>query len=203
MSLLRAFIAIELPASIQDAIQNQTALLRRALDSSLARWVPVHNVHLTLKFLGDVSPLNLEMLTQMLTREAGGYSAFDVQFGDLGSFPTSRRPRVIWVGLSAPAALESLQRGIESAAARLGYQQEERAFSPHLTIGRVRQNLSASALQKVRAALELEGTKIGELGAARVAAVHLYKSDLQPDGSVYTKLFSTPLKPLQPPSFAA
>ena len=201
MILLRAFIAIELPASIQDAIQKQTALLRQALDSPLVRWVPAHNVHLTLKFLGDVSPLNIEMLTQMLTREADGYSAFDVQIGNLGSFPTPRRPRVIWVGLSAPAARESLQRGIESAAARLGYQQEERAFSPHLTIGRVRQNLSAFALQKVRAALE--GTKIGELGTARVAAVHLYKSDLQPDGSVYTKLFSTPLKPLQPPSFAA
>ncbi len=192
MSLLRAFIAVELPENLQDTIQQQTTRLRQALDSSLVRWTPTRNMHLTLKFLGDVSPANIKLLCEMLTREAEQYPAFDIRIADLGSFPNSRRPRVIWVGLYAPAVLESLQRGIESAAARLGYTPEERPFSPHLTIGRVRQNLSAQDSQKIRSALE--SVKIGELGTARVDSTHLFKSDLQPGGSVYTRLFSAPLR---------
>jgi 2'-5' RNA ligase len=192
MSLLRAFIAIDLPVPIQDTIQIQTRRLRESLDSSVVRWTPAHNIHLTLKFLGDVSPANLELLREMLTREAEQHPAFEMRVAHLGSFPTARRPRVIWVGLHAPAILESLQRGIEAAAARLGYAPEERPFSPHLTIGRVRQNLSAQDSQKIRVALET--MKIGELGTARVDCAHLYKSDLQPGGSVYTKLFSARLK---------
>jgi 2'-5' RNA ligase len=192
MSILRAFIAIEIPVPIQNAIQQQTANLYQALDSSLVRWVPAHNIHLTLKFLGDVSPANIEMLTQTLIQEADQQPEFDIRISGIGSFPTSRRPRVIWIGLHAPAVLNALQRSIESSAARLGYAPEERPFSPHLTIGRVRQNLPAAGLQKIRNALER--TKVGDLGSARVASVHLFKSDLQPGGSVYTKLFSAPLR---------
>lgn len=192
MSLLRAFIAVELPISIQDAIQQQTFQLRQALDPSLVRWTPAHSVHLTLKFLGDVSPANLNLLTEMLTREAEQHPAFDMRVGNIGSFPTSRQPRVIWVGLYAPAVLGSLQRGIEAAAARLGYAPDDRPFSPHLTIGRVRQNLSNADLQKIRAALD--STQVGHIGTATVDCAYLYKSDLQPGGSVYTRLFSAPLK---------
>jgi 2'-5' RNA ligase len=87
--------------------------------------------------------------------------------------------------------LLSLQHAIETATARLGYASEERGFSPHLTIGRVRQNVSTMDLQKIRAALE--EAKVGRLGTAHVDAVHLFKSELHPNGSVYTKLFSAPL----------
>lgn len=192
MGLLRAFIAVELPVFLQESIQQNTARLRQALNSSLVRWTPAHNIHLTLKFLGDVSPANITLLCEMLTREAEPHPAFDMSIAGLGSFPTSRRPRVIWLGLRAPAVLESLQHGIESAAARLGYASEERPFSPHLTIGRVRPDLSAQEIQRIRTGLE--STKIGELGTARIDSIHLFKSDLQPGGSVYTKLFSAPLK---------
>jgi len=195
MSLLRAFIAIEIPVSIQDVIHGQTVTLRQALDPSLVRWVPAHNIHVTLKFLGDVSPANTEMLNQMLIQEAGQQPEFEIHVSGIGSFPTSRRPRVIWVGLHAPAALESLQRGVEASAARLGYAPEERPFSPHLTIGRVRQNLSADGLQKIRNSLER--TQVGDLGSAKIDSVHLFKSDLQPGGSLYTKLFSAPLRKQQ------
>lgn len=190
MSLLRAFIAIEIPPSILDAIQKETADLQRASGAGV-RWVPCSNLHLTLKFLGGVSPANLDLLTQMLAAEAAAHKPFDLQVGGLGSFPTPRRPRVIWIGLSAPAALESLQRGIEAASARLGYAEEDKPFSPHLTIGRVKQQTSSSELQTVRAALER--TQVGSLGAARVEAVHLFKSDLCSTGAVYTRLFSAPL----------
>jgi 2'-5' RNA ligase len=133
------------------------------------------------------------MLEQTLTAETTGSAPFSMQIGGLGSFPTPRRARIIWIGIQAPAALESLQHGIESAAARLGYEPEARPFSPHLTIGRVRQPVSAGDQQQVRVALER--TQVGALGSADVTSVHLFKSDLQPTGSVYTRLFSAPLKP--------
>ncbi len=99
---------------------------------------------------------------------------------------------MLWVGLKAPPELGSLQRSIEAAAARLGYESEERDFSPHLTIGRVRQNASSGDLHKIRAALE--DCRVGLLGSTTLDAIHLFKSELRPEGSVYTRLFSAPLQ---------
>ncbi|MFZ5820389.1 MAG: RNA 2',3'-cyclic phosphodiesterase [Chloroflexota bacterium] len=192
MSLLRVFIAIEIPPVVRQAIEKNTARLQSALDANLVRWTPTGNIHLTLKFLGDVSPPTIDMLAQMLDREASQHSSFEMQFGGLGTFPNPRRPRVIWVGIQAPAALEALRRGIEAATARMGYPTENRPFSPHLTIGRVKQTTGPADAQKIR--LALEATKIGALGAGKVEAVHLFKSDLKPAGSLYTRLFSAPLK---------
>lgn len=191
MTPSRVFIAIEIPLPIRQAIHAQTESLRAALGRGLVRWVPVENMHLTLKFIGDVSPAQLDALAQMTTAEAA-CAPFSMEVGGLGSFPTPRRARVIWIGIHAPAALTSLQRGLESAAARLGCEAEERPFSPHLTIGRVKQPVSAGDRQKVHAALE--ETRLGPLGRADVTAVHLFKSDLKPSGAEYTCLFSAPLK---------
>jgi len=192
MSLLRTFIAVEIPSHVQKKIQQETEPLRKAIGASFVRWVSIQNVHLSLKFLGDVSPASVDTLTQMLRAEADSCPEFDMQISGLGSFPSLRRPRVLFIGIQAPAELEALYRGIESACARLGYESEGRGFSPHLTIGRIKQDASASDQQKVRHALA--ETKIDSLSIARVNSVHLYKSDLKPTGSVYTQIFSAPLK---------
>jgi len=186
--MLRSFIAIEIPTDVQDAMDRSTAALKKALARPLVRWVAAHNVHLTLKFLGDVSPANLELLAQALKFEAGQHASFSLSIGGLGVFPNLRRPRIVWIGIEAPAALQALQRGIEAAAARLGYEPENRPFSPHLTIGRVNQNASAAEVQQIRAALEQ--TRVGALGAVTVEAVQIFKSDLQPGGAVYTHLYT-------------
>jgi 2'-5' RNA ligase len=192
MGSLRAFIAVEIPHEIRQAIHEQaTGVLKRTL-GPLIRWVPPENMHLTLKFLGDVSPASMELLKQMLRTEADKAHAFDIHIGGLGSFPSLRRARVIYIGIQAPAGLDALNRGIESACVRLGYQAEERSFSPHLTLGRVRQDVTASDQQSIRSALE--GLRIDSLGTARVDSVHLFKSDLKPSGSVYAKLFSAPFR---------
>ena len=191
MSLLRAFIAVELPIEIRETACAATSNLRKKI-GSLVRWVPMENMHLTLKFLGDISPSNMNMLCQMLHAETDLFNCFDLRLNGLGSFPSLKRPRVIYIGIQAPAALEALQRGIESASRRIGYESQERGFSPHLTIGRVRQNITATEQQTIRRALEK--TEIDSLGSARVDSIHLYKSDLKPTGSVYTRLFSAPLK---------
>lgn len=192
MSVLRTFIAVDIPAELRHVIQQKTNSLRATLGVSSVRWVAAENIHLTLKFLGDVSPANVDVLTQLLRAEADIIPAFDMQIGGLGSFPSLRRPRVLFIGIQAPALLEALFRGIESACARLGYESETRGFSPHLTIGRMKQDMSASDQQKIRGALA--DFHIDSLGTARVDSVHLYKSELKPNGSVYTKLYSAQLK---------
>jgi 2'-5' RNA ligase len=192
MSVVRAFIAIELPALAQETIDKQTARLQQTLGRDLVRWTPTHNIHITLKFLGDVAAAHIGFLKQMLTRELANHAGFDLQIGGLGSFPNSKRPRVLWLGLQAPPALLSLQRAIETAAVRLGHEKEERAFSPHLTIGRVKPNVAPMELQKIHSVLE--SVQLGNIATARVDSVHLFKSDLKPEGSVYTKLFTAKLQ---------
>jgi len=192
MASLRAFIAIEISPSIQQAIQASLANLRRALGPKLVKWIPSENLHLTIKFLGDISPTGVTKLTDMLTAEAARSESFSIHVHGLGSFPNPKRARVIWIGLDAPASLTSLASGIEAACVRLGYDAEARPFSPHLTVGRVKEPLSADARRAVTAALEQ--TQVGDLGMAIIDSVHLFKSDLKPTGAEYTRLFSALLK---------
>jgi 2'-5' RNA ligase len=189
MSLLRAFIALDIPVNLQQKIHEATAQIRGEM-GPLVKWIPAGNLHLTLKFLGDVSPAGVDALTQLLRAEADSCHPFEMHIGGLGSFPSPRRARVIFVGIQAPAALEALYRGLESACARLGYEPESRSFSPHLTIGRVRQYIGAADGQRIRRALE--ATTIDALGTARVDSVQLYKSDLTSVGAQYTVLCSAP-----------
>ncbi len=191
MNVIRAFIAISLTPEIYQNLDRILEDLKGRLPGTAVRWVPARNIHLTLKFLGDVSVANLELLTKLLQSEVGRYTPFEVSVGDIGAFPSIRRPRVVWVGVKAPADLQALQHGIEAETARLGYAHEEREFSPHLTLGRVSRNATSQDVQRIS---EVIGSvKVGFLGAARVQAVNLYRSDLNPHGSVYTQIFSAPL----------
>lgn len=191
MNQFRTFIAIDLPHPILESIEKQTSRLRQALGNDLIRWVSPTNMHLTLKFLGNVSASHLDFLQQLISQTASLHPQFDLQIGGIGSFPNTKRPRVLWVGVHAPADLASIQRSIEGGAVRLGYEKEERAFSPHLTIGRVRQQIHARDLQKIESALA--GFQLGRIGTARVGSIQLFKSDLHAEGSVYTRLFTAPL----------
>jgi 2'-5' RNA ligase len=189
--MLRSFIAIEIPSGIQSAIARGVDSLKNSLPKSLIRWVAPENVHLTLKFLGDVSPTNLQHLAEVLKGEAASLETFFLSVGGIGAFPNARRARVIWIGLENPPALQELQRGLEAATAKLGYSVDDRPFSPHVTLGRVGQNVSSADSQLIRS--KLEATRLGILGTVRVDEVHIFKSDLRPGGSVYTHIFALPL----------
>jgi 2'-5' RNA ligase len=189
--LIRAFIAIELPQAIQQQLGGLLAALQRQLPGPLVRWVPASNIHLTLKFLGDVSTANIGALADLLSAVAAPHSAFEISVGGLGAFPNSARPRLLWVGVNAPPDLAALQRAIDQQAARLGFPAEARPFSPHLTLGRVRRDPSPADLGRLAALLA--ATRVGSLGLAPVTAVHLFRSDLKPGSPVYTRLFSAPL----------
>lgn len=189
--MLRSFIAIEIPTEIQTVILRETKNLRQILKKWLIRWVPQENIHLTLKFLGDVSPANLDNLKDRLFQELHQIPAFDISVRGLGAFPNPRRPRILWIGVEAPHELTVISQTIESVASHFGFIPEMRPFSPHLTIGRVNQHASGNDLQQIRTGLE--HTDVGYLGTATVRGIHIFQSDLHPSGAVYTQLHTIPL----------
>jgi 2'-5' RNA ligase len=156
------------------------------------RFVPVSGIHLTLKFLGEILPGLADSLHPALDRVAGARLPFTVRVRGAGCFPDHGRPRVLWVGLEeSQGALASVQRAIELECAGLGLPAEDRPFSPHLTLGRVRHEAGAEAASFVRAVLDRE--QAVELGVLTVDSVHLFRSDLRPTGAEHHRLHSSVL----------
>lgn len=189
--MFRCFVALELPVPLQNAIEGALTDLRAGIGADVVRWVPCHNIHLTLKFLGETAVSSLEMIRASLESVTARFSPFDVLVTGFGTFPNVREPRILWVGLTAPHILASLHRELDLATVRLGYASEGRAFSPHLTVGRTRQHVGQMEAKRLR--MGLERMELGEIGGWNVDAVHLFQSELLPSGSVYTKLFSAAL----------
>jgi 2'-5' RNA ligase len=191
MNVIRAFIAIDLSKEVCQNLEKVIKDLKEGMGSAPVRWMPAKNIHLTIKFLGDVSVGNLDLLSDIIQSEVNRHPSFDLSVGGLGTFPSIRRPRVIWVGVKAPAELDALHRGVEAEMAHLGYAPEDRPFSPHLTLGRVARNVNSEEL--LRISDTMSNIKVGFLGATHIEAVHLYRSDLQPGGAVYSRLFTASL----------
>jgi len=150
-------------------------------------WVAPDNFHLTLKFLGPVATEGLAAVTETLTSAAAACAPFKLELGGLGAFPSPTRPRVLWVGLDTGAAAATvLATRIDEALATLGFAREARAFSAHVTLGRVRQPHAQPRLGEALAAARV-------VGAVDVARVSLMRSELSPRGARYTELATAPL----------
>lgn len=189
--VIRTFIAVDLPPGVLSALGQISAQLQEKLPRTPVRWVDNHKMHLTLKFLGDVSTENIGMVEKILLSESAKRPVMEIGIGGIGAFPNMRHPRVIWIGVEAPPDLSDLRRGIEDGIARLGYNYDKYEFTPHLTLGRISRKASAKDVRSVGSVLH--EFQVGFIGAARIDAVHLYRSDLNPDGARYTRLFSAPL----------
>jgi len=189
--VIRTFIAVDLPPSVLDALEQITSRLQEMLPNMPVRWVDVQKMHLTLKFLGDISKENIEMVEKILLSEGAKRPVLEIGIGGIGAFPKMRHPRVIWIGVEAPTDLFDLRRGIEDGVARLGYNYDKYEFTPHLTLGRISRKASARDVRTVGNVLH--DFQVGFLGVARIEAVHLYRSDLHPDGAKYSCLYSAPL----------
>jgi len=186
---IRAFIAIELPKDIQDklfSVQLEIQAKVGGAGKKAVRWVPSGNIHLTLKFLGEVSESNLNSLSDIIKNETARHAAFTLTIRGLGAFPSPHRPRIIWVGSEAPLTLSNLQKGIDLGTQKLGYPGEDRSFSPHLTLGRIAQNAHPDEVYSISQIFNKYDP--GELGQTLVSEIHLFRSDLHPGGAVYTSL---------------
>ncbi len=188
MNLVRAFIAVEISPNLKAKLHKETVSLRGALTRPLVRWVDVGNMHLTFKFLGDTPLDKLEMLKDYLAEAVEGQIPFEIGIGKLGVFASFSRPRVIWAGVQDKGQLASLYRCVETAANRMGSEPERRPFSPHLTLGRVKQRPSQYEREKIRAAVQSH-EKL-DFGKMQVNALHIFESQLKPTGAVYRSLFT-------------
>lgn len=192
MESVRAFIAIELPQPIKSAISRLQGSLRQCEPSSV-KWVDADSVHLTLKFLGNVASETIPEITGAVSSAVAEAGSFELVLSDPGTFPNLRAPRVVWVGLSGEtAALSALHKSVEQALVPLGYPPEKRGFSPHLTLGRVRE--SASPGQRQRLGGLVASLRIDERPSFTVEAVNLMKSTLTRERAIYSRLALLPLK---------
>src|SRR4030042_3396651 len=126
MSVIRAFIAIDLSPEIHQKLEEVLENYQAQLPKVSIRWVAVKNIHLTLKFLGDVSLSTISILTDMIQAEVSNHYRFEISVGGSGAYPNIRQPRVIWGGVEAPQELNAIQNGIETTTSRLGYAREGR-----------------------------------------------------------------------------
>jgi 2'-5' RNA ligase len=151
------------------------------------RWVQVEILHLTLRFLGETAPATLDRVRQAAAECAASWRAFDLQVRGLGCFPDSQRPRVIWAGASDDSgALAAVAMDLERIARQVGFPAEQRRFSAHLTIGRVRDRLSAEGSRRLAELIRRSGSE--SYGTVPVREIELLKSDLRPSGPIYSRL---------------
>lgn len=186
MSVVRAFIALELPEAMQRELDKLSVGLQKLLSDLPLRWVRTENIHLTLKFLGNTSEDDLARIQAIIDRQARTVAPIQIEFSEFGLFPNAQKPLVLWVGVKVPAELQALQQGIEANLAEIGYPAEERGFTPHLTLARVRREHKLANLKRigdVMASVRLEPSAAGVIDA-----VTLFRSDLKPGGSVYNPI---------------
>jgi RNA 2',3'-cyclic 3'-phosphodiesterase len=182
MSTIRSFIAIPLNPEIISRIEKTQKELK-TLPADV-KWVNPQSIHLTLKFLGNIEEGNIETIAQGIQNGMRGFKPWSAAVKNMGAFPSLRSPRVVWVGLDDQGGrLVTLQNHIEKEMSRLGFEEEARKFSPHLTLGRVRSPKGKNEL--VKYLLDERERVFGEIKVDRVI---LFKSELKPTGAVYTVL---------------
>ncbi len=179
---IRCFIAVPLPKEVQtylSQLQNHFKTLNLH-----ARWVSPENIHLTLKFLGDIETASITQIRKNLTSTIKSFKQFEVLLGESGVFPNYSRPRVFWVGLRDPEDhLRQINQSIENALQELGFPKEKKQFSPHLTIARIKSTKKIDRFLE-----EVKIFKPTPLKAFEISKINLYRSQLTPQGSIYTVL---------------
>ena len=184
---MRTFIAIELPGEVKSALSD----LQREFKECGAdvRWVKPENIHLTLRFLGEIDEDTIGAVQHIMESACMMYSAFHLDLKGAGTFPHMKSPRVVWAGLQDSDILSRLQNEIEGGLSTAGFKKEARRFVPHLTLGRFRSmQRRQPLLEKIR---EYEGKQFCSFP---VHSVVLMKSELHPTGAQYTKIKEVFLK---------
>ena len=160
--------------------------LKRAHLGIKVSWTKIENLHLTLQFLGYVEEAKVERIEHAFLDVVTRHKPFEIAIEGAGGFPNDRQPRVIWVGSQdAEGKLTALARAVQAALQPLGFEPEHREFSAHLTLGRVKIPRPDVALTRA-----IDSLKDKTFGTLRVDSIHLYESQLHPEGSIYTKLSS-------------
>ena len=185
---IRCFIAVEIPDTIKNKLVHIQGTLRKQIQK--ASWVKPNNVHLTLKFLGDVDPDNLESIAEAIERVTSLHRSFVLHIGGLGAFPNLARPRVIWVGVRVGGEhVSSLAQDINMALSECGFPLDAKKFGPHLTIARLKARLDLRPYtNQYRQYDRINGAEMS------VNSISLIQSQLHSTGAIYSTLQSYSLR---------
>jgi 2'-5' RNA ligase len=185
---IRVFIAVELEPRVQTQLGEVITNLKINSPGKV-KWSAVNNLHLTLKFLGDVNTWELSSLQQILRNSANQSHEFNSSLTHLGAFPSVNNPRVIWIGLSESRELTRLARLIEDGARKIGFSEEEKAFTPHLTLGRVKPDITRQ--EQTSLSNCIRSTPLPVFSPILIQSITLFQSILKPGGAVYISLYSS------------
>jgi 2'-5' RNA ligase len=179
---IRTFIAFELPPAVIALLENVQQELKRL--KIRARWVRPENIHLTLKFLGDISPDDIDKIGTAMAGAAVDFSPVSVSVGGIGVFPGIKRPRVIWAGLGGDIrSLLDLHSRLAGKLAEAGFPKDKKSLKAHLTLGRIKQAANPATLRRMMTGYAGLSSEEFTFNPAI-----LFKSDLKPSGAVYSKL---------------
>ncbi|MGA7161526.1 MAG: RNA 2',3'-cyclic phosphodiesterase [Bacteroidota bacterium] len=183
----RTFIGIFPPPHIQSAIAEIQSPLK--IDAPIIRWEAQKKFHVTMKFLGDVQPEQLNRLLPLLIQEGQSMNQFTITLANIGFFPATHSPKVVWIGSLGDenVPLSSCFSHVDSMCIAAGFKKEERQFHPHITLGRVKGKISENLIKKI------ENTTFEPLQFLCTELL-IMKSDLSPSGSAYSQLSNIPLK---------
>ena len=180
--LIRTFLAIELPEEIKAQIGNIQNRLKTTVKG--VRWTKLEGIHLTLKFFGNVSENDIANISKVVEKNTVDARPLTLNVSTIGTFPNLRRPRVLWFGISGSVErLSDLQNEIEKDLESIGFQRENRAFRAHLTLGRVKSPKEVKGLSEI-----IKNEESYDAGSFKAYGLTLFKSDLTPQGAIYTKL---------------
>ena len=183
---IRSFIAIELPEEVKTGLHRLQAELKLP-QHNFVKWVAPQSIHITLKFLGNISPQKVAEVTRVMEQASHGVSPFQVDISEVGAFPNLRQPRVLWLGIRGEIdKLAAWQKRIDDGLAPLGFTKEARPFTPHLTLARLREGVS-SGDRRDFGELVMK-TPVEANYKVNVNSLSLMKSQLLPTGAVYSRL---------------
>lgn len=193
MDVIRSFIAIDLPASVRAELASLVEKLK-ARQHPFVKWVEPENMHLTIKFLGNVAVDSIPQIVDAMSTVARCHYPFELQVTGTGAFPNWQRPQVVWVGVRGQLdRLNGLQKELEAVLSPLGFPPEPRAFSAHLTLGRLRERVTAD--ERRRFAQFAQNVKFETNLSFEVNAIRLMRSQLTPAGPIYSELARVKLGP--------
>jgi 2'-5' RNA ligase len=187
----RLFIAIRLPEDVIQKITEVSHYFQSQLPPEALKWVETENLHLTLRFLGELPEGQIGQIRQALTQVAAAQRPFELSVEGLGMYPHAKQPRTIWLGFQGVKPAISLHARLKKALAGIKLEKENRPFNPHLTLARVRSRTDRDTAHQI--GQTLSEFKVGSLGAFEVQQIHLIESKLTPQGPIYTTRFTAPL----------
>ena len=179
----RIFTAFELPDLLRSRIDDHVRQLKQVVPETAASWSRPENIHLTVKFFGNVDEAKAPVISAALARGVEEFGQIKIQVGNTGVFPRPSRPQVLWIGIDdASGTLSKLQQRVEDECAREGFPKEDRAFRPHLTIARIRKPHGASRLAETHLRMGFAPVEL------TLSELVLFRSELSPKGSRYTAI---------------